>query len=109
LTEKWDQSYRDSEHPDIQKSFLWYLSKAIGKVNIAPPELAKQYLTNPNIKKHSTLYTFDKKELIKLRKDILQNPERYEAILLAGGLNNGAPTIKDKKDEEYEYWYRTLY
>ena len=55
------------EHPDIQKSFLWHLSKAIGRINITPPELVKQFLTNPDIKEATTLYTFDKEELIKLR------------------------------------------
>lgn len=41
LTEKWDETYRNQEHPELHKSVLWHLSKAIGKRNIAPVELAK--------------------------------------------------------------------
>jgi hypothetical protein len=50
LTEKWDETFRDMNHPDIERSFLWQFSKAIGKVNIAPLELAKEYMSNPDIK-----------------------------------------------------------
>jgi hypothetical protein len=85
LTEKWDgeKSYREMEHPDIQKSFLWHLSKAIGKRNITPPELAKQYLTNPDLHKTMNLFTFDKEELLRLRRDILERPQYYEELIKA--------------------------
>jgi hypothetical protein len=68
-------------------------------------------LTNPQIKKASTLYTFDKEELIKLRKDILANPEKYENILLTGSDKNEVFdnfSYITEKQAEYEYWYRVL-
>lgn len=102
---------REMEHPDIRKSFLWHLSKAIGKISIAPKELAKQYLTNPSLKKQSTMFTFDKEELIKLRKDILENPVQYEQLLLSAADKNELiddSITKGNQREEYEYWYRVI-
>jgi len=83
LKEKWDSpvSFREMEHPEIGKSFLSYLSKAIGKVAIAPPELAKAYMTSGDRAKSLTLVTFDKGELERLRDDILANPLKYELAL----------------------------
>jgi hypothetical protein len=81
LTEKWDETYRNQSHPDIQKSVLHHLSSVVGKASIAPRELAKQYLTDGNLKNQLSLFTFNKEELIKLRKDILENPEKYEKML----------------------------
>lgn len=66
LKEKWDETYRNMEHPDIQKSFLWHIGKAIGKRNITPPELTKAYLTDTSKANLMELYTFDKEELQKL-------------------------------------------
>ena len=50
MKENWDSetSFREMEHPDLQHSFLSVISKAIGKVSLAPPELARTYLTNPD-------------------------------------------------------------
>lgn len=83
LKEKWDSpvSFREMDHPDINKSFLSYLSKAIGKSAIAPPELAKAYLTSGDRASSLTSFTFDKGELEKLRDDILANPLKYELAL----------------------------
>ena len=59
-----------------------------------------------------TLYTFDKDELLKLRKDILENPEKYQLIL---SQESGIYTDKDERFDkparklaEYEYWYRVF-
>ena len=50
---------------------MWYISKVVGKTNITPPELAKQYLTHKDLEKSMNLYTFNKEELLKLREDLL--------------------------------------
>lgn len=38
-SETWTSSWRDTHHPAIEKSPLFYLSKAIGRVSISPVEL----------------------------------------------------------------------
>ncbi len=83
LKEQWDgaASFRDMEHPDLHKSFLSYLSKAIGKSTIAPAEVVKAYLTSGDKARSLTTYTFDKGELERLRDDILANPLKYELAL----------------------------
>jgi hypothetical protein len=85
LKEQWDgtTTFREMEHPEIQKSFLWHLSSAIGKQTIAPAEIAKKFLTEPKTAEALTTFTFDKAELEKLRSDILANPAKYEAALRA--------------------------
>ena len=67
LNEKWDESHRDQEHPDIQKSLMWHLSKAVGKQSLAPSEMVKHYLSDPSVKQSTDAYTFDKQELEKLQ------------------------------------------
>lgn len=47
LNEKWDQSWRNMEHPDLVHTPLYYLSKAIGRVDLTIPELTQSYLTDP--------------------------------------------------------------
>ena len=47
-----------------------------------------------------TLYTFDKEELIKLRKDILENPAKYERMLVKGGIHGGSGLF-EPKDRQY--------
>jgi hypothetical protein len=81
LTEKWDETYLKQEHPELSRSILYHLSKAVGRKTLAPIHLAKQYLSNPDLAKSLTHYTFDLKELKALRRDILTNPEKYEQAL----------------------------
>lgn len=45
LKEKWDQCFREMQHPDLVKTPLHYISKALGRVSLTAPELAKVYLT----------------------------------------------------------------
>lgn len=113
LNEKWDSpiSFREMNHPEVSSSFLTYLSKAVNKGSIAPPELARSYLTNPATSKALTLFTFDHDELTKLRADILSNPEKYEFALkwkIKEERLGDKHTMKKKKHEEYDYWFRIL-
>ncbi len=81
MTEKWDQSYLKQDHPELDRSVLYHLSKAVKKTTLAPVEIAQAYLSNPELAKKLTHYTFDMKELKELRKDILENTEKYQNIL----------------------------
>jgi hypothetical protein len=65
------------DHPNIRKSPLHYISKAIGRVNLAPAELAQSYLTQPEMRKKMSMVTFDEAELKRLQADILAEPEKY--------------------------------
>jgi hypothetical protein len=114
LKEQWDggKTWRETEHPEARNSVLWYLSKAVGKQSLTPPELAKAYMTDPKATNSLTMYTFDKKELEKLRDDLLANPEKYEQSLRSRPqakqpLGNKR-LIQAKKHEEYDYWFRVL-
>ena len=96
MKEQWDGNVtlREMEHPDIKQSFLWHLSSAVGKQTLAPVELAKKFLTDPKTAQALTTFTFDKKELERLRADILDNPAKYEAAL------------RFKKAEKPQYGYK---
>ncbi len=85
MTEQWDGAVtiREMEHPEIKNSFLWHLSSAIKKQTLAPPEIAKKFLTDSKTAQGLTTFTFDKAELERLRSDILENPAKYESALRA--------------------------
>ena len=114
MKEQWDGqvTIRDMEHPEIKQSFLWHLSSAIGKQTLAPPELAKKFLTDSKTAQSLTTYTFDKKELERIRADVLANPEKYEAALRFKSQEapklGYKPQQQLKKKDEYDYWFRTL-
>ena len=82
LSENWEKSWRDVdvEHPQIVKSPLHHIAKAIGRVSISPIELTKEYMTNPKTRDQLSMLTVDKKELLKLQDDIYANPQKYEEI-----------------------------
>jgi hypothetical protein len=117
MKEKWDQSWRDGSHPELVKSPLYLLSKAIGRISITTPELTKAYMTDPGNRDAMTLFTFNKSEIEKLNRDVISNPEKYEMILM-----NHTPEdetiiadrkmkkvdfdLGDFKRRETEYWYR---
>ena len=64
LTEDWDKSWRDTEHPQIASSPLYHLSKAVGRASLTPLELTREYLTNPEARDSMTVLTLDKDELL---------------------------------------------
>lgn len=41
-----EMSWRDMDHPELKHSFLYYIGKAVGKVSIAPANIAQHYLTS---------------------------------------------------------------
>ena len=82
-TESWEKSWRDTPHPNIEKSPLFHLSKAIGRVEMSPVELTKEYLTNPSLRKQFSMLTVDKTELLKIQDDVYANPQKYEGIFTA--------------------------
>ena len=116
MSEKWDKSFRDQQHPDLHKSPLYYLSKVIGRVSITPPELTKAYITDPEKRNQLTMFTLNKSELEKLNEDVLSNPEKYEMIFRGHDIPeiDSYKVTKAQRDlalnklDEYEYWYRTL-
>lgn len=89
LKENWDESYRDMEHPLLKKSVMHHLSSVVKKNNFTPVEMTKAYLTTPNAKKLMESYIFDKEDIEKLRRDIFDNPDKYEEML--------------RKEEKYEF------
>ena len=105
------------EHPDLQHTPLYYLSKAIGRVDLTIPELTQSYLTDPANREQMQMFTIDKDELEKLNDDILSNPEKYEMIL-RGAVQPEIlerPTYKLNLErkwvnfEERDYWFRMMH
>lgn len=82
LTEPFDKNHREVNHPEIEQSVMFHLSKAVGKACLAPVEMMKEYISNPQFRDKMTTYVFDKQALEELRRDLLANPEKYEEALL---------------------------
>lgn len=45
------------------QSPMHYVAKAIGKVSLTTPEMAKAWLTDPSLRDQMTMFTLDKEEL----------------------------------------------
>jgi hypothetical protein len=117
LTEKWDESWRDQSNPELWRSPMSYLAKVIGKVSLTAPELAKSYLTEPELRGQMTMFTLDKRELEKLNSDILSDPQKYEMIFEGTNLperDTGIAFIHwdrdlgKEKHDELEHWFRIM-
>ena len=80
LTEDWDKSWRDMEHPKIASSPLYHLSKAVGRVSLTPLELTREYLTNPEARDSMTVLALDKDELLRLQDDVFKDPMKYRQM-----------------------------
>ena len=98
MREQWDgtRTFREMDHPDIARSFLWQLAAAVGKQTLAPPELAKKFITEPATAQALTTYTFDRGELERLRDDIMKNPGKYEEA------------VRSKRVEKSQYGYKPV-
>jgi len=117
MTEKWDQSFREMDHPELQKSVMYHLSKVVGKASLAPPEMVKTFLTDPEAAKSMQVFTFDKVELEKLQNDLFKNPEKYEQMLkqdfeqdewLSGNDFGRFYEKKNKLEDKQKYWYNIM-
>ena len=118
LSENWEKSWRDVPHPLIEKSPLYHLSKAIGRVTYSPIELSQEYLTNPQLRDQLSMLTIDKNELLKIQDDIYQNPQKYEAIFTkqepidwGQDRHMWTPMRKDmpfQRLTEYQYWHSMI-
>ena len=116
LREEWDQTYRKMDHPDLQNSPIFHLTKAVGRITMTPHEMAKAYLTDPDLRKQMTLLTLDPKELERIYKDILDQPEKYQAMLKPDLVDtqDSAWVYKKNRDmatakaNEEEYWFRVV-
>lgn len=117
LTEKWDEAWRDVEHPDIKRSPMYYISKALNRHNLAPKELAAAYLTGDiKTREKLSVVTFDEAELRRLQADVMEDPQKYINAFLVQDVyvpdmahlhELGRDTRQPRLDER-EYWFRIL-
>lgn len=97
---------------------MHYVAKAIGKVSLTTPEMAKAWLTDPSLRDQMTMFTLDKEELQKLRDHITLNFNEWEMMLV----NSTRP--KENRElilqydtrhryeydhEEWEHWWRVFH
>ena len=64
----------DVSHPDFEQSVMHHIGKAVGKTTLTPNFMLQEFLTDRATAESMTSYVFDKAELEKLQKDILENP-----------------------------------
>ena len=59
LTENWDKSWREQDHPELKRHVMGHLSNVVGRVSLAPPELMRTYMTDKKSADQMTAFVLD--------------------------------------------------
>jgi hypothetical protein len=117
LTEKWDEPWRTTQHPKLERTPMYYISKAINRHNLAPKELAAAYLTGDiKTREKLSVVTFDEAELRRLQADVTEDPQKYinaftqkdEFAPDMAHIHELGRDTRQPRDDEKEYWFRIL-